>query len=144
MKRTLEFYRSLPYSRRAEGIHEDEGPPYWVVWIEELSGCKTDGATYADAMVNLDAVFDDYIEAMLEFESDIPVPQETRDKPSVSEVTEEELQLHMEAGVIEFKATAEMSIGEFSPPKSLRIRASEGEWVRDDEMTTTEAPATAG
>ena len=75
---TLEYYyRSLPYSRQAEGIHED-GPPYWVAWVEELPGCKTDGATFAEAMANLDAAFDDYIEAKLEFGSGIPVPSTVR------------------------------------------------------------------
>ena len=153
MKRTLELYKSLPYSRRAEGIHEGEGPPYWVAWIEELPGCKTDGATHAEAMLNLDAAFDDYIEAMLEFESDIPVPQETKDKPKVSEVTEGELQLRQEP-VFDVEASAEDSTDESAPPissripirasappKSLGILASSDEWALDEEMTTTEAPA---
>ncbi len=84
MKRTLKNYRALPYSRRAEGIHEDDGSFYWVAWIHELLGCKTDGATYAEAMLNLDTAFDDYIEAMLEFGSDIPVPKRAKGKKSPS------------------------------------------------------------
>ena len=80
MKRTLKDYQALPYSRRAERIHEDDGSSYWVAWIHELPGCKTDGATQAKAMLNLDAAFDDYIEAMIEFEADIPVPK-GRPKP---------------------------------------------------------------
>ena len=105
-------------------------------------------------MLNLDAAFDDYIEAMLEFESDIPVPQETKDKPKVSEVMEGELQLRLEPG-FDVEASAEDSTDESAPPmslriptrasappKSLRILASLDEWVRDEEMTTTEAPAT--
>ena len=75
MKRTLKDYQALPYSRRAERIHEDDGSSYWVAWIHELPGCKTDGATQAKAMLNLDTAFDDYIEAMIEFEADIPVPK---------------------------------------------------------------------
>ena len=69
-KRTLEYYKALPYSRRSEGFYS-ESPPYWTAWIEELPGCKTDGETQAEALFNLDAAFDDYIEAMLEFGSDI-------------------------------------------------------------------------
>ena len=80
MKRILKNYQALPYSRRAERIHEDDGSSYWVAWIHELPGCKTDGATQAKAMLNLGAAFDDYIEAMIEFETDILVPK-GRSKP---------------------------------------------------------------
>ena len=84
MKRTLKDYQALPYSRRAERIHEDDGSSYWVAWIHELPGCKTDGATQAKAMLNLDAAFDDYIEAMIEFEADIPVPK-SLSKPEIKD-----------------------------------------------------------
>lgn len=74
MGRKLEDYRALPYTRRAEGVQEEADRPYWVAWIEELPGCKTDGETYAEAMANLDAAFDDYVEAKLEWGADIPLP----------------------------------------------------------------------
>ena len=93
MKGTLDFYRALPYSRRAEGIHDDDGPPYWVVWIDELPGCKTDGATYWEAMLNLDAAFDDYIKAMLESGSRIPVPNEESRRYVVRDVTRDQIPL---------------------------------------------------
>ena len=89
MKQSLNYYRSLPYSRRAEGIYENDGPPYWLVWIEELPGCKTDGSTYWEAMANLDIAFDDYIQAMLEFETDIPEPP--KGKCQVREITRDEI-----------------------------------------------------
>ena len=81
MERTLKDYQALPYSRRAERIHEDDGSSYWVAWIHELLGCKTDGATQSKAMLNLGAAFDDYIEAMIEFEADIPVPKRLSENP---------------------------------------------------------------
>jgi len=80
MKQTLKDYRALPYSRRSERMHEDDGSSYWVAWIHELPGCKTDGTTQAEAMLNLDTAFDDYIEAMIEFAAEIPVPK-SRPKP---------------------------------------------------------------
>ncbi len=92
MKRKLDYYRALPYSRRAEGIHDD-GSPYWIAWIEELPGCKTDGATYWEAMLNLDAAFDDYIRAMLDFGSRIPVPNENNRRYAVSDITRDQIPL---------------------------------------------------
>lgn len=78
MRQTREYCQPLPYTRLAEGIHDGDGHPYWVAWIDELSGCKTDGATFAEAMGYLNAVFDDYIEGQLEFDSDIPVLNRSR------------------------------------------------------------------
>lgn len=93
MKRKLDYYRALPYSRRAEGIHDDDGAPYWIAWIEELPGCKTDGATYWEAMLNLDSAFDDFIRAMLEFGSRIPLPNEHSRRYVVSEITRDQIPL---------------------------------------------------
>ena len=133
MKKTLDYYRSLPYSRRAEGVHEGGERPYWVAWIKELSGCKTDGATFAEAMVNLDAAFDDYIEAMLEFGSEIPLP--TRVRPEVFEVTEDENPLE---SVFEF-VVSDLS----APPTNRWIPASEKEWKVPTEVMTTTGRAVA-
>lgn len=93
MKRKLDYYRALPYSRRAEGIHDDDGAPYWIAWIDELPGCKTDGQTYWEAMLNLDAAFDDYIEAMLDFGSLIPVPNENKRRFAVRDITRDQIPL---------------------------------------------------
>ena len=118
-KKTLEYYQALPYSHRAEGVHEDGASPYWIAWIDELPGCKTDGSTYAEAMANLDAAFDDYIEAMLEFDSHIPTPKEIHGTPRVSEVAADEI---VQILVIEGDSTAEASLQQ---------------WVQDAEGTTT-------
>ena len=64
MKKNLKYYRSLPYTRRSQPIR-DKGGNYWLAWIEELEGCKTDGDTETEAFAKLEEVFDDYIEAKL-------------------------------------------------------------------------------
>ena len=74
MARDLNYYRALPYTRRAEKRQEDS-EHYWIAWIDELPGCKTDGSTCVEAMANLDVAFDDYIEAKMEFKSEIPLPE---------------------------------------------------------------------
>jgi predicted RNase H-like HicB family nuclease len=71
----LHFYRALPYTRRCEPAVEPAGDRYWLAWIEELPGCKTDGASEAEAMQHLDDLFDEYITAKLDWGSDIPEPR---------------------------------------------------------------------
>ena len=91
--KNLAYYQGLPYSRHSEAIHGEEGGPYWIAWIEELPGCKTDGETHIEAMANLDVAFDDYIEAMLKFGSEIQEPRspEIRPEELVLEVSVESL-----------------------------------------------------
>lgn len=145
MKPTLEHYQSLPYSRRAEGIHEDDEPFHWVVWIDELPGCKTDGATYEEAMVNLNAAFDEYIEAMLEFGSHIPTPKEIHGTPRVFEVTRDQASQIL---VIDSEAVAETNLQRWMPEKDQmeQVSAVEGagtvevdlqQWQHDAEGTKT-------
>ncbi|HEV2749034.1 MAG TPA: type II toxin-antitoxin system HicB family antitoxin [Gemmatimonadales bacterium] len=74
MTNDLTYYRQLPYTRRAVPVRDDPGHPYWLASFDELPGCKADGASLAEAMANLDAAFDDYITAMLKWESPIPEP----------------------------------------------------------------------
>ena len=82
--RDLAYYRLLPYNRLSEPAQNESGSRYWVVWIEEIPECKADGKTITDAMSNLDLAFDDYIEAMLEFSSEIAVPKCVNVKESAS------------------------------------------------------------
>ena len=89
MEKNLDYYRGLPYTRRAEK-RLDEDTPYWIAWIEELPGCKTDGSTCVEAMANLDVAFDDYIEAKLEFRSGIPMPQKISQRKEHSKSNTEE------------------------------------------------------
>ena len=77
---TLADYQALPYTRMVEGFHDEDGSFYWLAWIEEMPDCEAEGDTVAAAQINLNGIFDDYIEAMLEFESDIPLPGRFKDK----------------------------------------------------------------
>ena len=71
---TLEEFRLLPYTRCHEFVEEEGGSIYCLAWIKEIPECKADGKTVYEAMLNLDFAFDDYVEAMLEFGSNIPKP----------------------------------------------------------------------
>ncbi len=63
--RDLRYYRGLPYTRRVR-LERDDGGDYFVAYVVELSGLESDGLTEAEARYNLQAAFDDYIEALLE------------------------------------------------------------------------------
>lgn len=73
-QRKLSYYRTLPYTRRCR-LDVDDGERYWLAWVEELAGCKVEGATKAEAFRKLDETFDDYIVAKLERMSPIPEPR---------------------------------------------------------------------
>lgn len=72
--KNLTYYRSLPYQRRVKPVQEVDGSFYWLAWVEELAGCRTDGATESEAMYNLNDCFDGYVETMLEIGREIPLP----------------------------------------------------------------------
>ncbi len=75
--KNLPYYQALPYTRRCEPVEQPDEPGgrYWLAWIEELSGCKTDGSSDVEAMQHLDEVFDEYITAKLKWGSEIPEPR---------------------------------------------------------------------
>jgi antitoxin HicB len=72
---TLEYYRRLPYTLHTEPVRDSNGENYWIAEYHELTGCKTDGNTEAEAVANLQELFDDYIKARLEANSRIPEPE---------------------------------------------------------------------
>ena len=61
----LSYYRSLPYTRRVR-LERDKGGDYFVACVSELPGLESDGLTELEARFNLQAAFDDYVEALLE------------------------------------------------------------------------------
>ena len=137
MKQILEYYQSLPYTRLSEGIQDGDGPPYWVAWINELSGCKTDGATLVDAMANLDVVFDDYIQAMLEFGSDISLPKQIKETSGMIETVKVE-----QDPDLKFVIEGDVDVtAENASTQNLRLRVEEdtNEWVSDEKITETRA-----
>lgn len=77
MKKDLRYYRSLPYTRRSQPFREN-GDSYWLAWIEEFEGCVAEGKTEQEAFAVLEEVFDDYVAAKHEWESEIPEPNKHR------------------------------------------------------------------
>ena len=51
---------------------EDEG---FIAEVPELPGCTADGATYAEALANVDVVIEEWIETAKELGRPIPEPK---------------------------------------------------------------------
>lgn len=73
-KKTLEDYKRLPYTLHLEPVSDSDGSKYWTAEYLELRGCKTDGATEAEAVASLQELFDDYVLARIESKAEIEVP----------------------------------------------------------------------
>ena len=118
--KNLAYYQGLPYSRHAEVIYGEPGGPYWLVWVKELPGCKTDGKTYVEAMANLDIAFDDYIEAILEFGSEIQEPQREKIRPEelVLEVSEVSVESFQEEDTIPISKVSEKLLANWANPNT--------------------------
>ena len=73
-KKTADYFRSLPYTRRVRLEEEADGDAYFVAFIEELEGVEADGANPTEALANLTDAFEDYLSAMLEWGEPVPEP----------------------------------------------------------------------
>ena len=51
---------------------EDEG---FIAEVPELAGCAADGATYAEALANVDVIIEEWIETAKELGRPIPEPK---------------------------------------------------------------------
>ena len=51
---------------------EDEA---FIAEVPELPGCAADGATYAEALQNVEVVMQEWIETTIEFDRSIPEPK---------------------------------------------------------------------
>lgn len=74
MRKDVAYFRTLPYTRRAEPRAED-GYSYWLATVVELPSIEIHGETREQALTRLDEIFDDCIEAMLEAGEAIPEPR---------------------------------------------------------------------
>ena len=75
-KKDLAYYRALPFTRRVTREQGDEGEGYYfVAEIVELPGCFAVAESRLEAIAKLNEVFDEYVEAKLEWRSEIPEPQ---------------------------------------------------------------------
>ena len=75
MKRTLEYYLGLAYTR--ELIPEPEGG--WFVRIKELPGCMSQGETPAEAMDQIEDAMAGWVESALVHGTPIPEPSGDED-----------------------------------------------------------------
>jgi len=74
--KNLDYYRLLPYTLQTEPMRDSDGSTYWVAEYLELRGCKTDGESEAEAVANLQELFDEYILARIEVNlENIPEPE---------------------------------------------------------------------
>lgn len=80
MSRTLEEYISLPY---AITIDEDscDGKLCFMARHPELRGCKAQGWTPQEALANLRVARKEYLEALLEWGDEIPLPKSLSRQP---------------------------------------------------------------
>ncbi|MFQ5798867.1 MAG: type II toxin-antitoxin system HicB family antitoxin [Bacteroidota bacterium] len=86
-KKTLEYYRLLPYKIFVEPRMDSDGTYYWVAEYPDLRGCKTEGVSKAEAIANVQQLFDEYVTARLEVDENIPEPQRSpapRPRPLVA------------------------------------------------------------
>lgn len=79
MKKTLEYYLALPYTRVIVS-RNDDGDFYYYGKIAELDGCQAHGETLAELGKNLDISLRMHIESMLEESWEIPEPKEFNGK----------------------------------------------------------------
>jgi predicted RNase H-like HicB family nuclease len=84
--KTLEEYRRLPYTLYVQPMADSDGSRYWVAEYVELRGCKTDGETEVEAIANLQALFDEYITALIEEKADIAEPEKLP-APEIEDIT---------------------------------------------------------
>jgi len=75
MKKTIDYYLNLPYTR--ELLPEPEGG--WFVRIKELPGCMSQGETADEAMTMIEDAMRGWIEAELRKGSAIPEPRPDED-----------------------------------------------------------------
>lgn len=75
--KSLDYYRSLPYTRRVE-VREDEesGEVYYVAWLDEIPSLRIDGDTREEALGKLNECFDEFVAVMLEHDDHVPEPDQ--------------------------------------------------------------------
>lgn len=72
--KTLAYYRSLPYRRRAEPRTDEDGRTYFLAWIEEIPWIEIHGETREEALGLLREIFDDCVASMLDAGDEVPEP----------------------------------------------------------------------
>ncbi|MGQ0813723.1 MAG: type II toxin-antitoxin system HicB family antitoxin [Gemmatimonadota bacterium] len=74
-QKTPREYRLLPYRRLVEIERgEESGRDHFVAYIEEIPWIRVPGESREEALLNLDEMFDDCMQAMLDEGTEIPEP----------------------------------------------------------------------
>ena len=69
-------YMKLPYTTSMVYDDSPGGPPAWVVWIEELDGCISQGDSPAEAMEMIREAMEGWLEVAVAYGDDIPPPKD--------------------------------------------------------------------
>lgn len=77
MKKTIEYYMSLPYSIVLTPLREDDGGG-WLAEIPLLQGCITDGDTQLETLEMIEDAKRGWLEVALENGEKIPEPEAHR------------------------------------------------------------------
>ncbi len=77
----VEEYMHLPYHFSMVRDMSGDGAPGWVVWVDELPGCISQGGTPAEAMEMAEDAMRAWLEVSLRHGDSIPMP---RTEPSHS------------------------------------------------------------
>ena len=74
MIKNARYYRRLPYHRVAERVTDGNGSIYFVARVLEIPSIRIDGESREEALLKLDEIFDDFVEAMIQAGDEIPEP----------------------------------------------------------------------
>ena len=69
-------YMKLPYTITMVRDDSPGGPPAWVVWVEELEGCVSQGDTPEEATRMIREAMEGWLEVAVAYEDDIPLPRD--------------------------------------------------------------------
>lgn len=132
-EKAVAYYRRLPYTRRVR-LHEEGESAYFVAYVEELPALQIDGETKEEALKRLDDMFDDFIEAQLEWGEEIPEPLPwpgTGDVPQDPEVIN--------------RVVVELDLDGFRPTREQDFETPDPEWLRSFwRRRPDQEPETAG
>lgn len=70
----ISFYMKKTYHTTIERVTEDDNIYYFVARHPELPGCAADGESPQEAVANLRSAKIDYINALLEWGDEVPLP----------------------------------------------------------------------
>jgi len=74
MTKNARFFRRLPYHRVTERVTDSDGLTYFIARVLEIPSMRIDGESREEALLKLDEIFDDFIEAMIQAGDQIPEP----------------------------------------------------------------------